>query len=1519
MLSVVHNLAAMTAQRQFQLNNFSKAKTTEKLSSGYRINRSADDAAGLCISEKMRFLIRGLRQGVDNGEDGVSFVQTADGALEETTEIVRRMNTLSIKALNGTNSASDREAIDSEFQALKEELNRISQTTKFNDQRIFEDQESPSATLKGTTVWEPNQMHIITEGSNDLSFTYTTDKESNKTGSIKIPAGEYTTQELLEQIDDALFQSNLWKDGLYIEHTDDGTINLKVEPGTEIGTIGGGLKYLFLDTYENSNLGALIGTTVFPNENSRLEIVKDGNDTLSFSIVNMKDGGTSNVSLKIPAGNYKKSEIIDYLNTQLAGTSVSASSYGTGIKLSSGDSIVTEFHGNMFQIDTVGTIKHSVFYDNIKYANIELTPSYVKSVGVLSTNAKDDEYLKFHINSTNNTLTFNDVNEESGSATITIPDGDYSAAEMARKINELITADSYLNGKLTASTNREAAVIYGSTQYFDGITLTSTQLGRHSDVGLDTGSSAYATLFTDRKYNTYSSSQFYQYSAYSSASYSYVTGAKEFASSDFPLTISAGINDQFKLVMENSNSTTYPITIAAGTYTSLESVRDALNDAFNDSSAPDQYKGKVSAVIYNNKLRIRSNNGYAINNINISAVTGNNGYRDLFTSTTANNLKSQSGVLLLDTPASDAQINAITAADRYMTINVLNSSGNSVKQSYTIDLFDGGSFATRDSITNAINNAISAQTTTTTNTSYFNSTSGKTTYNTNRYQYTAGKTVETEGVLGFDYNSGAIATFNISDPNNIEITTSSRYLNIKINNVSKRLELPTGVYSISSLASALQSQIDEKYGTNLGGAVVSYTPSGQLKFTARVDKADGSGDVRGTTTSISFIDSSMYQELISEKTAGYRSAYSRPIKDTITVDSSSNQYSFYYYKDNNYVSGTVTLEDGTYNRSTFVSMFNRVLAQDSNLNGLEVSLNNDNTLKYSTKKKGSGNYLSSNPSGNANKAMYGTTTVTTPDVNANFIDMGNGTYKLNLTASGGTYNYFSVPSDKASIFQSLSSSSVTPTYTATQTSYLRSTPFSSPITIDNYNNDLSLDFYDYGTRKNVNIQLDNGSYTGDQLATALQNKLNTATGKDSFVVEYDAGNTLKIRTYLSGSYYRFDSNISGGFYDRVLCRATPHSDTYAALSDVGSQSSDSCYAVGRMNIRDAETEIVQGVNDTLSFKYAVNGTREEISLKLDSGLYNGDDLVSMIQGKLQQELVNHGHPSDFIEASLGGIGTPGSMDDNALVLKLNQNYDLALGEHIIDSIGGTAAFGVFYKVDGKIQVGYLMGAKDLTNDITIGSGENRFSFDVDGTTYSIDIPSNTYTKQELSDTINQLFENNNIPAAVEIKNGHLKLNNNNYGRHVIENVTGPCADIIFYDIDNFDDDHDTRIVMSSEGNRDSIDIHRYAMNKSNLRLANANVTTEEAAARAANKTDYALTKISAIRSNYGAMQNRLEHSISNHNNTMENTQSAESLIRDANMANESFRFAMLNILTQAGSAMLVQANQQPQQILRLLQ
>ena len=186
---VQHNMQAMNANRMLNITTGAQSKSTEKLSSGYRINRAADDAAGLTISEKMRKQIRGLDQASTNAQDGVSSVQTAEGALTEVHSMLQRMNELAVQAANGTNSKeSDRQAIQDEIDQLTTEIDRVAETTKFNEIYLLKGDNASTknvymkghdAGLKGT----------LTDSAKSAIFVMDTLKEGDK---YKIAGKEYT-------------------------------------------------------------------------------------------------------------------------------------------------------------------------------------------------------------------------------------------------------------------------------------------------------------------------------------------------------------------------------------------------------------------------------------------------------------------------------------------------------------------------------------------------------------------------------------------------------------------------------------------------------------------------------------------------------------------------------------------------------------------------------------------------------------------------------------------------------------------------------------------------------------------------------------------------------------------------------------------------------------------------------------------------------------------------------------------------------------------------------------------------------------------------------------------------------------------------------------------------------------------------------------------------------------------------------------------------------------------------------
>ena len=204
---VQHNLQAMNANRMLGITTNQISGSTEKLSSGYRINRAADDAAGLAISEKMRKQIRGLDQASENAEDGISCVQTAEGALAEVQDMLQRMNELAVQAANGTNSETDRQYIQDEFDQLISEIDRVAETTKFNETYL----------LKGDDL-KPTKSVYIT----NYSVTYTKNDLPNNINGIENKANYIGTNNIyMVSSDIYTSSSNISLTGTKIAQGDD--------------------------------------------------------------------------------------------------------------------------------------------------------------------------------------------------------------------------------------------------------------------------------------------------------------------------------------------------------------------------------------------------------------------------------------------------------------------------------------------------------------------------------------------------------------------------------------------------------------------------------------------------------------------------------------------------------------------------------------------------------------------------------------------------------------------------------------------------------------------------------------------------------------------------------------------------------------------------------------------------------------------------------------------------------------------------------------------------------------------------------------------------------------------------------------------------------------------------------------------------------------------------------------------------------------------------------------------------
>ena len=199
---VQHNMQAANANRMLNVTTSAQSKSTEKLSSGYKINRAADDAAGLSISEKMRKQIKGLDRASTNAQDGVSCVQTAEGALTEVHSMLQRMNELAVQSANGTNSETDRKAIQDEVDQLSKEIDRVSETTKFNETYLLKGDSGSNGNTKAFTAGDTiGTVDGVTVKAKKLTAATLSDNDDVKIGTVQLVSSNADIT--IEKADDA--------------------------------------------------------------------------------------------------------------------------------------------------------------------------------------------------------------------------------------------------------------------------------------------------------------------------------------------------------------------------------------------------------------------------------------------------------------------------------------------------------------------------------------------------------------------------------------------------------------------------------------------------------------------------------------------------------------------------------------------------------------------------------------------------------------------------------------------------------------------------------------------------------------------------------------------------------------------------------------------------------------------------------------------------------------------------------------------------------------------------------------------------------------------------------------------------------------------------------------------------------------------------------------------------------------------------------------------------------------------
>ena len=313
---VQHNMQAMNANRMLNVTTSSQAKSTEKLSSGYKINRAADDAAGLSISEKMRKQIRGLDRASTNAEDGVSAVQTAEGALNEVHDMLQRINELAVQSANGTNSESDRTAIQNEVDQLTTEIDRVSETTKFNETYLLKGDKSLDKqytySYKTFSADQAGAATMSKDATNNLTATFTPgtadsqklqDEQNELLIALRDQGVKISAKTTDDQADGTQYTISLTGSAAdkfsVVEDATKGTFNILDKEGNKIGSLvaaGGGLTAGIAGEASST----IIATSITASQSEKAQAKyydKDGNtvpaNALSKYFTADKDGNVS--------------------------------------------------------------------------------------------------------------------------------------------------------------------------------------------------------------------------------------------------------------------------------------------------------------------------------------------------------------------------------------------------------------------------------------------------------------------------------------------------------------------------------------------------------------------------------------------------------------------------------------------------------------------------------------------------------------------------------------------------------------------------------------------------------------------------------------------------------------------------------------------------------------------------------------------------------------------------------------------------------------------------------------------------------------------------------------------------------------------------------------------------------------------------------------------------------------------------------------------------------------------------
>ncbi|MCR5590013.1 MAG: flagellin [Lachnospiraceae bacterium] len=1261
MIALSHNLAAMNVQRQLKVNTKKDKKVTERLSSGYRINRAADDAASLTISEKMRAQIRGLNQGTENAQDGVSWVQIGDGALDEVHDMLHRMTELAVQSLNGTYTDADRAAMEAEFSQLQSQIDTITHSTQFNTLDIFSDHEPTYYQMEGNITWPHDEPHDVFSPDNTLAISYREKSDDPPvTVTVTVPEGVYTSRELADEIEDAIATTPLAvKPKLNFEYTENGTFNANLEGGARIESLSGGLSSLLNNIYSGGSTGALIGTTIFTSDSVRLPITAGKNDSMTFVIEDFS-GNKTTKSLTIPQGSYTRNQLIDLINDKLSGTNVKATEHGTGIMLTGDDCIISKFQGNMFRID--GPQYTSVFYDNVYHGEVRLTPGTFTGGAVLPTtsysNGRDVEHGTFEIKSgVNDQLTFK-PNGADTPTTITIPEGRYASGDMVSKLNDLFRANGLA---LTASSYQSGN--------FSGIKITSKLDGATSDVGLSESSTAFNTLFVDRKYNVYGAQAVITNESKQDRTSTF-TGGKPFSSSSYnnlPITIASGSNDTFTLDLDGNK---YNITVAAATYTTADAVKTAINTALADADLG-PYSGKVTASTNSSgQMILTADMSAHIVNLNATAAAGNNGYADMFT--TSYRITERTiggGNATLDRVFPDPT--SISESEK--NIRVESSDG---RASYILELPTGDRVTHQDIIDKIASTPGASTFTDITFTQTRNpgadrnfnqNISGRESVASHSYSNT-GTTVEggIEGQAGIVFTRNDPATVTVPLKSCFTPGVGTDQLSLTLNGRTETFSFDHIEYTPSTFAAALQQKINSAYGTTFGGATVAVSGNG-IKITARlIDENGEERAARDTNISCSTGTSTLLRELNTTRTPASVTTSSNALIPSSGINVSAGDTFEFTLNGVKQTVNLTSLSNGS--ASSFVSMLNSCMASQGiaataspvrNGSGYQIMLTSmavgpDSSIGINSRSCGT---VADALFGDLTSA--GTTRANTPIQENIDIQIGKTAFRYIVDGVSKTVNLTPGSYTRDTFLTELNSrlEGVTATLNG---GYLTLTSDTK------------------GSGSNVSLPYDSAA-NSSMRAIWGQNE----SKAPALVASFDSTDHL-VLTSEDGTQFRIRSSGSS-FVEPTRTPSVQNPGKTSGYYSTVHATMDG----GDLDISASNPLVIDEWNDTLKFNYFKGSSRSGVSIDVAHGTYTS---YEQLQNELQSKL----------DGALGSGEVSVSVDQHGVVIKANQaGYNRAFGSTGYTSrVTNPPIFGDFYD---KVMNRTTETTKAQPTDKTVGS------------------------------------------------------------------------------------------------------------------------------------------------------------------------------------------------------------------------